>query len=55
MTLDQTPFILIGSHPVYGHVQPLQLIASYLVSHGYEVTFLAFPTRFAIICRQWNL
>jgi UDP:flavonoid glycosyltransferase YjiC (YdhE family) len=41
MALKQTPFVLIGSHPVYGHVQPMRLIASYLVSHGYEVTFLA--------------
>ncbi|PMD29760.1 glycosyltransferase family 1 protein [Hyaloscypha variabilis F] len=41
MALDQTPFIVIGSHPVYGHVQPLRLIASHLVNLGYEVTFLA--------------
>jgi UDP:flavonoid glycosyltransferase YjiC (YdhE family) len=41
MALDQTPFIVIGSHPVYGHVQPLRLIASHLVTLGYEVTFLA--------------
>lgn len=41
MALNQKPFVLIGSHPVYGHVQPMRLIASYLVTQGYEVTFLA--------------
>jgi len=41
MARDQLPFVLIGSHPVYGHVQPMRLIASYLVTLGYEVTFLA--------------
>jgi hypothetical protein len=41
MALTQTPFVLIGSHPVYGHVQPMRLITSYLVNHGYEVTFVA--------------
>lgn len=41
MSPKELPFVLIGSHPVYGHVQPLRLIASYLVSRGYEVTFLA--------------
>jgi UDP:flavonoid glycosyltransferase YjiC (YdhE family) len=41
MAAKQTPFILIGSHPVYGHFQPMRLIASHLVKHGYEVTFVA--------------
>jgi MGT family glycosyltransferase len=41
MASQQKPFILIGAHPVYGHVQPLRFIASYLVNQGYEVTFLA--------------
>jgi len=41
MALTQTAFVLIGSHPVYGHVQPMRLIASYLVNHGYEITFVA--------------
>jgi len=40
MAVHKKPFIVMGAHPVNGHVQPVRLVASELIKRGYEITVL---------------
>jgi UDP:flavonoid glycosyltransferase YjiC (YdhE family) len=40
MTAHKKPFIVMAAHPVNGHVQPVRLVASELIKHGYNITVL---------------
>ena len=40
MAAKKKPFIVMASHPVNGHVQPIRLVASELIKRGYEITVL---------------
>ncbi|PMD31540.1 glycosyltransferase family 1 protein [Hyaloscypha variabilis F] len=40
MAAPKKPFIVMASHPVNGHVQPIRLVASELIKRGYEIAVL---------------